>query len=248
MNKKSILVPFLIAILSALIYYWVLYSAQNKINSTQTMEDVVVARIDLGEGRVIVKNNLEKKSIPSAFVQKDAYRGADLSNIENLVTRIAIPRGSQITKGAIMSLSPESGISLKVLPNYRAFILGVNNNVSALIKPGDKVDVLLTFDALLKGGAKEKMTATILQDIQVLGVGGNLGQGMDSPGKANAAEKAANAAAFSDSSALSLAVSPIEAQYLALAKEEGEITIIVRSTGDTKVFPIEISSFSKLFS
>ena len=143
--------------------------------------------------------------------------------------------------------SPESGISLKVLPNFREFILAVDNAVSSLIKPGDKVDVLLTFDALLKGGAKEKMTATILQDIQVLGVGSNLGQGVDASTKANAAEREANNAAFSDRSVLSLSLSPIEAQYLALAKEEGEVTVIVRSTGDTKVYPIEIASFSKLF-
>lgn len=250
MNKKNVLVPFLIAFIAAAIYYAVLYMAQNKVNASQTMERVIVAGVDIPEGRIITKANLKEAMIPQAFVQKDAYvisQGANMGDIENLVTRVAIGKGNQVTKPSVMSLSPESGISLKVMPNYRAFILGVDNSVSNLIKPGDKVDVLLTFDALLKGGAKEKMTATILQDIQVLGVGSNLGQGMDSAQRANAAEKEANAAAFSDRSVLSLSLSPIEAQYLALAKEEGEITIIVRATGDTKVFPIEISSFSKLF-
>ena len=92
------------------------------------------------------------------------------------------------------------------------------------------------------------MTATILQDIPVLGVGSNLGQGLDSASRAANAEREANNAAFSDRAVLSLSVSPPEAQYLALAQEEGVITVIVRSNGDTKVLPIEISSFSKLFS
>jgi len=247
MNKKSVMMPFFIAIIAALIYYFVLYLAQNKISKTQTMESVVVAQLDIREGRQITKNLIKEVQIPSAYVQKDAYRGNDMSSIENLVTRIDIARGNQITKPSLMSLSPESGISLRVLPNYRAFILAVDNSISNLIKPNDKVDVLLTFDAVLKSGSKEKMTATILQDIQVLGVGANLGQGMDSGQRASAADRQANAAAFSDRSTLSLSLSPIEAQYLALAREEGEVTIIVRSTGDTKVFPIEISSFSKLF-
>lgn len=250
MNKKSIMFPLAIAVVAAVIYYIVLFLAQGNLRESQKMEKVAVASIDLAEGRVVTKSNIKTVDIPTAFIQKDAYvisRGANIADIENLVTRVSIAKGNQITKPSVVSLSPESGISLKVLPNYRAFILGVDNSISSLIKPGDKVDVLLTFDALLKGGAKEKMTATILQDIQVLGVGSNLGQGMDSAGKANAADREANNAAFSDRSVLSLSLSPVEAQYLALAKEEGEITVIVRSTGDTKVYPIEISSFSKLF-
>jgi len=248
MNKKSVMMPFFIAIIAAFIYYVVLSLAQDKISKTQAMETVIVANLDIREGRQITRNLLKTAQIPAAFVQKDAYRGNDLSSIENLVTRIDIARGNQIIKPALMSLSPESGISLRVLPNYRAFILSVDNSVSSLIKPNDKVDVLLTFDAILKGGSKEKMTATILQDIQVLGVGNNLGQGMDGTARAAANQRQADASAFNDRSTLSLSLSPIEAQYLALAREEGEVTIIVRSTGDTKVFPIEISSFSKLFS
>lgn len=250
MNKKNIIFPLVIAIVAALIYYFVLYLAQGKLRDSQRTETVAVAALDLPEGKVVTKNAITKAEIPTAFIQKDAYvisRGANVADIENLVTKVAIAKGNQITKPSLISLSPESGISLKVLPNYRAFILAVDNSVASLIKPSDKVDVLLTFDALLKGGAKEKMTATILQDIQVLGVGSNLGQGMDSSSKANAAEREANNSAFSDSSVLSLSLSPIEAQYLALAKEEGDVTVIVRSTGDTKVYPIEISSFSKLF-
>jgi Flp pilus assembly protein CpaB len=251
MNKKNIVLPLVVAVGAALIYYLVLSMAQGKLRQSQSMETVAVAAVDLPEGKVVTKSSIKTADVPVAFIQKDAYiisRGANLSDIENLVTKVAIAKGNQITKPSLISLSPESGISLKVLPNYRAFILPVDNSISSLIKPGDKVDVLLTFDAMLKGGSKEKMTATILQNIPVLGVGSNLGQGMDSSAKANSTEREANNAAFSDRSVLSLSLSPIEAQYLALAQEEGEVTVIVRSTGDTKVYPIEISSFSKLFS
>ena len=87
-----------------------------------------------------------------------------------------------------------------------------------------------------------------LQNILVLGVGSNLGQGLDAAGKAANSEKEANAAAFSDRSVLSLALTPLEAQYLALAQQEGDVTIVVRSSGDSKMYPMAVSSFSKLFS
>jgi pilus assembly protein CpaB len=211
------------------------------------METVAVAGLDIKEGRQITKTSLRTARIPTSYKQKDVFSGTDLAKIENLVSKIDIPKGNQITKSAVMALSPDAGISLRVLPNYRAFILEVNSYVSSLVKPNDKVDILLTFEALLKSGTKEKMTATILQDVQVLGVGGNLGQGMDSAQREAAADRDSNSAAFSDRSAISLSLTPIEAQYLALAKEEGEVTIVVRSTGDSQQYPIQMASFQTLF-
>lgn len=251
MNKKNALLPLVFAFVAAVIYFLILNMAQSSLQKASTPVTVAVAKVDIPEGKVMNRSFIVQKEIPSAYVQRNAFvlsKGDNINDIENLVTRIAISRDDQITKSALTSLSPDAGISLKVSPNYRAFILDVNSNVSNLVKPGDKVDILLTFEASLKGGAKENMAATILQNILVLGVGSNLGQGMDAAGKAANAEKEANAAAFSDRSVLSLALTPLEAQYLALAKEEGEITIVVRSNGDTKMYPMEVSSFSKLFS
>ena len=251
MNKKNALLPLMFAIAAAVIYFLILRMAQSSLQKASTSVTVAVAKVDIPEGKVINRGFITRKEIPSAYVQRNAFvlsKGDNINDIENLVTRVAIAKDDQITKTALTSLSPDAGISLKVSPNYRAFILDVSNNVSNLVKPGDKVDILLTFEASLKGGTKENMAATILQNITVLGVGSNLGQGLDSAGKAANAEKEANAAAFSDRSVLSLALTPLEAQYLALAKEEGEITIVVRSNGDTKMFPMAVSSFSKLFS
>ena len=251
MNKKNALLPLVFAIVAAVIYFLILNMAQSSLQKASTPVTVAVAKVDIPEGKVINRSFIITKEIPSAYVQRNAFvlsKGDNINDIENLVTRVAIAKDDQITKNALTSLSPDAGISLKVSPNYRAFILEVSNNVSNLVKPSDKVDILLTFEASLKGGAKENMAATILQNITVLGVGSNLGQGLDSASKAANAEKEANAAAFSDRSVLSLALTPLEAQYLALAKEEGEITIVVRSNGDTKMYPMAVSSFSKLFS
>lgn len=251
MNKKNALLPLIFAIAAAVIYFLILNMAQSSLQKASTSVTVAVAKVDIPEGKVINRGFITKKDIPSAYVQRNAFilsKGDNINDIENLVTRIPIAKDEQITKTALTSLSPDAGISLKVSPNYRAFILEVNNNISNLVKPGDKVDILLTFEAALKGGTKENMAATILQNITVLGVGSNLGQGLDAAGKAANAEKEANAAAFSDRSVLSLALTPLEAQYLALAREEGEVTIVVRSNGDTKMYPMAVSSFSKLFS
>lgn len=249
MNKKS-LFPLVIAIMAALIYFFVLNLAQKNLARAQKMEKVAVAKIDLPEGTQIEKRHIEAANIPLAYIQKDAYvlsKGANISDIENLVTKVSIAKGNQITKPSISSLSPEMGISLKVQPGNRAYILEVNNQVAKMIKPGDKVDILITFDAQLKTNSKEKMSVTILQNILVLGVGSNLGQGLDSATKNKNREDEQNNAAFSDTSTLSLSLGLEAAQYLALAQEEGEIKVVVRAPGDMNETSVPITSFSSLF-
>ncbi len=252
MNRKNSLLPLMFAVIAGVIYFLILNMAQSSLHKASNAVTVAVANVDIPEGKVMQRNFITTKEIPSAYVQRGAFvlsKGDNVADIENLVTRVSISKDDQITRSSLASLSPDAGISLKVTPNYRAFILEVDNTVSNLVKPGDKVDILLTFEASLKGTTqKENMAATILQNILVLGVGSNLGQGLDAASKAANSEKEANAAAFSDRSVLSLALTPLEAQYLALAKEEGELTIIVRSSGDSKMYPMAVSSFSKLFS
>ena len=93
---------------------------------------------------------------------------------------------------------------------------------------------------------KEKVTATILQNVLVLGVGTNLGQGVSSiQAKAKEAQVAADQA-FSDKGVISLSLNPNEAQYLSLSMKVGDVSIIVRGLGDVELHPMEIASFKRL--
>jgi len=52
--------------------------------------------------------------------------------------------------------------------------------------------------------------------------------------------------AFSEKAALSLALNPNEAQYLALSAKQGSVDVIVRGLGDVELHPMEIASFKRL--
>lgn len=249
MNRRNFF-PLFIAGIAALIYFLVLNLAQGNWAKANKIESVAVANFDLPEGTQLKRLHIKPTDIPLAYIQKDAYvlsKGANLSDIENLVTRVPIAKGNQITKSSLSSLSPEMGISLKVQPGNRAYILEVKNQIAKMIKPGDKVDILITFDAQMKNSNKEKMSVTILQNILVLGVGSNLGQGLDAASKDKNKEDEQSSAAFSDMSTLSLSLSLEAAQYLALAEQEGEITVVVRAPGDINENSVPITSFSSLF-
>ena len=248
--KKGILVPFVLAVAAALVYGMIVNNAQKKLNTSKTLKTVLVPTRDIKEREVIKRDYLKRVQMPAAYVQKDAFiytTDADFAKIDNAIARVQIPKGNQISKYAVTSLSPEAGLSSKIPVQMRGFIITVDSNVASMIKPDDNVDVLLTFEAMMKSGARQKVTVTLLQNIKVLGVGSNLGQGLDAKAMAAMRNAEEDAAAYTDQSALSLALSPKDAQYLALAKDEGTLSVILRSHGDVAQYVMEIATFEKLF-
>ncbi len=249
--KKGILLPLLMAALAAVVYAMIVSSTEKKLTASQKLQDVFVPIKDIKEREVIKSAYLKRVRIPTAYVQKDALTystDADLKALENTVARIQIPRGNQISKYAITSLSPEAGLSSKIPVQMRGVILSdIPIATASMIKPDDNVDILLTFEAVLKSGQRQNVTVTLLQNIKVLAVGSDLGQGLDAKTAAALKNKDEESSAYSDSSALSLALSPRDAQYLALAKEQGKLSVILRSHGDMSLYTIEIASFDKLF-
>jgi Flp pilus assembly protein CpaB len=94
---------------------------------------------------------------------------------------------------------------------------------------------------------KEQVTATILQNVLVLAVGTNLGQGMSAKQAKASSDKEDKTAAFSEKAMIALALNPNEAQYLALAQKQGETRVILRGLGDVEMHPMEMASFRRLF-
>jgi len=245
--KKGILLPLMVAILAAVVYYMIVRSAENKLNAAKSIKQVFVPIRDIKEREVIKRDFIRPVPVPAAYLQKDAFiytTEADFKSIENAVARIQIPKGNQISKYAITSLSPEAGLSSKIPVQMRGYVISVPINT---IKPDDNVDVLLTFEAVMKNGSRQKVAVTLLQNIKVLGVGSNLGQGLDLKTANALKNKEEEEAAFSDNSALSLALSPRDAQYLALAQAEGDVSVILRSHGDVTNFIMEVATFDRLF-
>ncbi len=249
--KKGFLFPLLLAILAAIVYAMIVSRAEKKLSDAKNVKYVFVPTRDIKEREVIKRDFVKTVPVPAAYLQKDAFTyttDADFKAIENAVARIQIPKGNQISKYAITSLSPEAGLSSKIPVQMRGFIV---NNVpiatASLIKPDDNVDILLTFSAVMKNGTQQNVTVTLLQNVKVLGVGNDLGQGLDAKSASALKNKDEDASAYSDSVALALALSPRDAQYLALAQKEGDISVILRSHGDVTNYLMEIATFEKLF-
>ena len=138
----------------------------------------------------------------------------------------AVKENDSVVSPAPSAAAPPSGL----VAGYRGAVIPLPGDQLLYVKKGDRVDVLVTFDAIMgkKGETtKEKVTATILQNIIVLNV--HMPENRELPG------------------AIELLCNPVEAQYVALSvAQAGRINIVVRAPGDTELHPMEIASFRKL--
>ena len=248
--KKNIFLPFLLALIAAFFFFFWIKGKERAISGAYEITQALVAKRDIPPRTVLTRTLIAWEKIPRKFLQQDAFEyktDADIKQVENLVTQVRIPKGNQITSSSLLTLSPDVGLSLKVPPGYRGVVLAVDSELLQLVKPGDRVDVLVSFDALMAEGRKEKVTATILQNILVLGVGTDLGQGRTEEEEKKRKKAELERVQFREKGALSLAMQPNEAQYLALARQQGEVSVVVRGVGDFNLHPLEMASFRKLF-
>ncbi len=115
----------------------------------------------------------------------------------------------------------------RILPGYRGVSLALSGSQALFIAKGDRVDMLVTFDAIMGNDTREKVTATILQNVLVTGV-----------------KKPASAG---ETGVVQLLCNPNEAQYAALSLAQGSnINLVRRAPGDLEMRPMEIASFRKL--
>lgn len=245
MKERGALVPLLLAVGASVAYLWTLTAREKELIGDLEPMRVLVANVDIPERTRLSEGMVKERSIPRRYAAPDAYEvrtKGDLKMVANLVTRIRIPKGGAIAQSALTAFSQNSGLSVKVPPGYRASALPVDRDMAQLMKPGDRVDVVVTVEANMVQGGRQKVTITILQNVLVLSVGKDLGSG------SGTAEGEPKLAAFAQSEAISVAVNPIEFQYLALAGETGRVGVSLRSPGDLEIHPIKLANWPSLLS
>src|SRR3990172_4241242 len=180
------------------------------------VQPVVTATGDIPIGTRLTPSLVGKRDWPKVGVPQGA-----VSEPEAVLGRLVkgeIARDEPILEHRLFpkDLTGAPGImSVLVPPGKRAMAVGVNEviGVSGFILPKDRVDVIAT-------RSDPKSSETILQNIEVLAVGKRLEQ----EGKQNI-----------EVPTVTLAVTPEEAERLALALQEGKIHIALRSIMDTQV-------------
>ncbi len=202
-----------------LVYKFLRESAQPP--APADLATVVMARTDIPSKTKITPDMVQEAQMPSAFIQPGAVR--DLSRVVGIITRESIVGGEQILERRLLLAGKQAGFTGVIPAGKRALTIAVTDvtGVAGLLKAGDSVDAIVTFDQQVAGG---HVSQILLQNLLVLAVN------RDSEASA---ERELKKEAAKDSGALklttvTLAISPEDAARVTLAEEKGKVRLALR--------------------
>ncbi len=146
---------------------------------------------------------------------------SNLSQVVGRVTATSIVPGDLITANKLAPKGAVPGITALLSPNQRAMTVKVDeaSGVAGFLTPGNRVDVVVVVD---KGAYnKDPIAKLLFQNLKILGTGQKL---ENRPGDKPQIVPT-----------VTLEVTPAQGERLALAAQEGRISLVVRGQGDQRL-------------
>lgn len=218
MNRSRLLMIGGLALAVGLLVSFTVYNRLRAVagsNANATGVPVVVAADDIEVGARLEDHDVHVITLPQMAVPPGAFVAK--SQVLGRGAILPVSKGEFILNSKLAPLNAGAGLPSMIPQGMRAVSVRVNDvvSVAGFVQPGTHVDVLAT-----GSGGNERQTTTVLENVLVLAVGKSLDR--------NASADAQTAPV------ITLAVSPDDAQKLALVSQEGRIQLSLRNPVDTK--------------
>ncbi len=180
------------------------------------MATVVVAATPLYFGNTVRREHLREIEWPAGAVPPGSFSSVDDvigDESERRVALRAIEINEPMLKSKISGFGGRASLSTILAPEMRASTIRVNdiNGVAGFVLPGDHVDIMLTRDA---GGTGNLLTDVLLQNVKVLAIDQDANEARAQPAVVKA---------------VTLEVTPVQAQKLVLAQCLGQLSLSLRN-------------------
>ena len=186
---------------------------------TKNLSKVAVAKVQIPLGTKIIAEQVTVVQFPKESTPDGTFESPD-----KLVGRVAvmnIPAREPITESRLAPEGTAAGLSAVIPEGYRAMTVKVDDaaGISGFIMPGALVDVVVVIDPREGSGMQDPISKIVLQNIKVLANGQNI-------------DKPENQREANSVKAVTLQVTPQEAEKLALASNEGKLQLVMRNQID----------------
>ena len=184
----------------------------NKMEAVE-MSQVVVAADKLEPGVKLTAQKLAFKGWPKDSIPIGAVMRPD--QLINRTPKMEISKGEVILERMLAPLSSGGSMSVQIAPGKRAFTMSVNEaaGVAGFAMPGNFVDVILNSKDL----NSQELSRIILQKILILAVAQDRVSDDSKPKVVNA---------------ITIEVTPTEAETLDLARSIGSLSLVLRHQND----------------
>lgn len=221
MRNKRLIIALAGAVICGLIGVMLVTRYLSNVQTyTKDLGTVVVAKTEIPLGDKITAEQVTLASIPNGSTPEGAFR-----KLDQVIGRVAImPVGLRetITNQKLAPSGMGGGLSAVIPEGYRAMTVKVDDvvGVSGFIMPGSRVDIVaVIIPQAQQGYSQDPVSKIVLQNIKVLATGAKI----DSP--ENQREPTAV-------KAVTLLVTPGQAEKLALASNEGKLQLVMRNYSD----------------
>ena len=223
-NKiSSLVVMIIIAVVLGLIaaigIWQYLNKTQQQVKELSITRAVVIASKSIPAGKKLEESDLAIKQLPAQAVPKDYPSSID--SLKGRLVKNTIGTDEVITEGRLVGKGAAGGLPIVIPLGHRAITVKVNEvvGVGGFISPGDHIDILST---LKKNN--EAYSRTILQNVLVLAVGDKI---FDPNNYSDPQSKIVSQVTF--------ALSPKDAEKLALVSETGQIHLVLRPISEKEL-------------
>ncbi|TAM76114.1 Flp pilus assembly protein CpaB [bacterium] len=213
-RRTTLLIALVLALGTGLLMLNYVRTVQQNAARTNEPRTVVVATQDIPARAPITAQMLQRQTRPASAVDPDAI--GDESKAVGALALITIPAGSTLTASKI-GRPAELALPVRLTPGMRAVSIQVDRvkDVSGLIQPGDRVDVIAVPP---RTGNAPPSAASILRGLRVLAIGAVL----ESPSATPPPQE-------SDRTTVTLEVTPKQADLLTMADINTTLRLALRS-------------------
>lgn len=251
--KKSLLLAVVFGIIAALFVFMYLNTLETTYRKGAEKVNVLVANQYIDQATMIDSSLVEVKAVPKDYLQPRAIQSAeDLADSDGrnlFMTVVPIEKGEQIITTKLYMLGMDTGISAIIPSQHRAItIVFDRGEISGIIKPGNKVDIIGLFEYEDNKGETQETAITLLQNTLVLSVGKSLLGAIKPVLKTKKdIEKAMMLESAESKVPVSFSVTPQEAELLVFASEKSIMKLSLRATGDQGVFETQGTGLKDIF-
>ncbi len=201
--------------------------------TTNDTVTVVVANADIGATVEIKASMVESRQVARALAPSMAF-----SRVEDVVGRVAataIPKGMSLSPSLLAPKGTPPGMAVRIPDGYRAVAVNIDESagVAGWVKSGSRVDVVVML-SVRREGRTENVSKMVLQNVEVLAVGQDLGTTTDV--SANLAKS------------VTLLVEPRDVPKLHLAATRGKIRLAMRNQNDVTGQHVDLTTDNDLLS
>ena len=186
---------------------------------TKDLHRVAVAKVAIPLGTKIIPEQVMLVQFPRESTPDGAFESIDKLTGRVAITNIAARE--PITEARLAPEGTAGGLSAVIPEGYRAMTVKVDDvvGISGFIMPGTLVDVVVVIVPSDRTGMQDPISKIVLQNIKVLANGQNIDK-PDDQREANSVK------------AVTLLVTPEQAEKLALASSEGKLQLVMRNSID----------------